>query len=248
MHVSARPRVAASYTSVVDLIAIAVLAALILVKEAGVPVPIPGDLLVIGAGVATAGDPGSALVAIAAILVAGFVGGAIQFLLVRGALRRALIALLTRVGVSKSRIDSLADRLRRTGARGVALARVTPGVRVPAIAASGLAAVPLPAFIVGLVIGNSIFVCGHFALGFLVGAPATALLQSVGPTLLIGGLVVLAAIGAIGWLIVRRRGRSSRERFAAWADAACPACLALTLVGAESLSYTSEPSSFAAPD
>ena len=219
-----------------ELIAIAGLAALIFVKEAGVPVPIPGDLLVIGAGVATAGDPVSALTALGAILLAGYLGGSIQFLLVRGALRRMLIALLTRVGVSKARIDTLAERLRRTGARGVALARVTPGVRVPAIAASGIAAMPVPAFIGGLIVGNGIFVAGHFALGFIVGVPAVALLQSAGPALLIGGLLVLAVIGGIGWLIVRQRGRSGRDQFTSWADAACPACLALTLVGAESLS------------
>lgn len=39
-----------------DLVAAHGLAALLLVKEAGVPISIPGDLLVIGAGVATAGD------------------------------------------------------------------------------------------------------------------------------------------------------------------------------------------------
>ena len=37
-----------------DALAIAGLAALILVKEAGVPIPVPGDLVVIGAGVALA--------------------------------------------------------------------------------------------------------------------------------------------------------------------------------------------------
>jgi membrane protein DedA with SNARE-associated domain len=190
--------------------------------------------------VASAGDGPAALLALAAILVAGYLGGTVQFLLVRGALRRALISLLTRFGVPKARIDALAERLRRTGARGVAIARVTPGVRVPAIAASGLAALPLPAFLVGLVIGNGVFVAAHFALGFVVGAPAAALVQSAGPALVIGGLVVLSVFGAIGWLLLQRRNRESQNRFAAWADAACPACLALTALGAESITYTSD--------
>ena len=50
-----------------DPIAIAGLAGLLFVKEAGVPVPVPGDLLVLGAGVAAAADPPSAVVILAAL-------------------------------------------------------------------------------------------------------------------------------------------------------------------------------------
>ena len=74
-----------------DALAVLGLAGLLLVKEAGVPVPIPGDLLVIGAGVATGGEPTSALAILAVILVAGFAGGGLQFLMARGALRPMLV-------------------------------------------------------------------------------------------------------------------------------------------------------------
>jgi membrane protein DedA with SNARE-associated domain len=215
----------------VDLVAVLGLAALLFVKEAGVPVPVPGDLLVLGAGVAAATDPPSGLAALAAILVAGYAGGVIQFLAVRGGLRRLFLTVLARVGVPRQRIDALADRLRRGGARGVALARVTPGVRVPAIAASGLAALPLPAFSGGLVVGNTVFVSAHFALGFALGAPAVALLEASGPAIAVVGVAVLAIVGGLGWLILRRR-RRTEDTFSAWADAACPACLALATVRA----------------
>ena len=42
-----------------DALALAGLVALLFIKEAGVPVPVPGDLLVIGAGVAAAACAGS---------------------------------------------------------------------------------------------------------------------------------------------------------------------------------------------
>jgi membrane protein DedA with SNARE-associated domain len=229
-------------------LAILGLAGLLFVKEAGVPVPVPGDLLVIGAGVASAGNPGAAVLALVAVLVAGYLGGVVQFLLVRGAFRRAVLRLLTRFGVPEARLEALAARLQRGGARGVAIARVTPGVRVPAIAASGLAALPLPPFATGLITGNTLFVGAHFALGFIVGAPALALLERSGPALIAGGIVVLALVGAIGWLVLRARRQagalapvspasepgSTASTFAAWADAACPACLALALVATES--------------
>ena len=219
-----------------DFVAALGLAGLLFVKEAGVPIPIPGDLLVIGAGVATAGDPPGALAVLIVILVAGYIGGSLQFVAVRGALRRPLVRLLTRFGVSAARIDALADRLRRGGARGVAVARATPGIRVPAIAASGVAGLPMSAFAPGLVAGNTLFVGGHFALGFILGVPAVALIQSAAPALALGALVVFAALGAIGWLIVRRRRQANAGStpedadYGAWADAACPACVAIALI------------------
>jgi membrane protein DedA with SNARE-associated domain len=213
----------------VDALAIAGLAGLLLVKEAGVPIPIPGDLLVIGAGIATAGQPATAIAALITILLAGYVGGAIQFLLIRGGLRRVVIGVLTRFGVSEARIEALVSRLRTGGARGVAIARATPGVRVPAIAASGIAALPLPAFMSGLVVGNGVFVSGHFILGFVIGAPAQAFLEKQGLALTVGAFVLFAVLGAIGWLVIRRRGRAMT--LTAWADAACPACLTLAVLG-----------------
>ena len=217
-----------------DLLAAVGLAGLLLVKEAGVPIPIPGDLLVIGAGVATASDPFGALIVLTMILVSGYMGGVLQFVAVRGALRGPLIRLLSKFGVSPARIEGMAGRLRRGGARGVAIARATPGVRVPAIAASGVAGLPMRSFGPGLVVGNTLFVSAHFLLGFVVGVPAAALVQSAAPIVAIGAVVLFAALGAVGWLIVRRRRRHPAQMedadYAAWADASCPACVSVALL------------------
>ena len=214
-----------------DALAIAGLAALLLVKEAGVPIPVPGDLLVIGAGVALAGDPSLAVAVLLVILAVGYVGGSVQFVLARRVLRRPLLAALQRVGVGEARVEALADRLRRSGARGVALARVTPGVRIAAIVAAGLAAIPYATFLAGLVAGNGVFVAGHFVLGYVLGASATELIGRagiIGLAVVVG--IVLALVGAVGWAVLRRWRRPAAGRGATvadWADAACPACLAL---------------------
>jgi membrane protein DedA with SNARE-associated domain len=168
------------------------------------------------------------------MLVSGYVGGGVQFIVARGALRRPLISLLTRFGVPRARIEALADRLRRGGARAVAIARATPGVRVPAIAASGVAELPMRSFGPGLVAGNTLFVGAHFVLGFAVGLPAVAFIQSAAPTLAVGAFVALALLGGVGWLLIRRRRRSTtaaaEAAYGDWSDAACPACLAVALV------------------
>lgn len=211
---------------------------LILIKEAGVPVPVPGDLVVIGAGVAAGRgdlDPG---VALAAIVLASIVGGIVQYGLLRSVARPALLRLLGRFG-SVDRVDRQTERLRRGGARSVALARSTPGVRIVAIAASALAGVPAFAFVAGLAAGNALFIAAHFGLGYVVGEPVVAAVGGALGLLAIAA-VGLAVLGAAGWFVLgRRRGRrpgSVVPTVAAWADACCPACLAAGLLDARAAS------------
>jgi membrane protein DedA with SNARE-associated domain len=260
-----------------DLFPLATLTVLLLIKEMGVPVPVPGDLLVLGAGAATSGRP-EALVWLLSILVAGYIGGAIQFLLVRGAMRGPLLALLARLGVPQARLDGLAAALKAGGPRAMALARATPGLRVGSIAAGGIADLPLSTFLPGFLIGNTVFVGGHFALGFVVGKPALGIAADLGKPVVLAAIpVAFSLAGAVAWFVIRRRTGAGAARaeaasgvaaggartgaavgagsgaaagnsdaapfrrdahdgndagFGAWADAACPICIALGAIRA----------------
>lgn len=222
-----------------DLPALVFLAAVLAVKEAGLPIPVPGDVLVIGAGAAAARG-GLPVITIVVVLIAATVaGGAVQFVLVRGRARAAFLGLLARVGLRPAIVERGAGRFRSGGAATVAVARMTPGVRIVAIASSAIAGVTTTSFLTGLVVGNGVFLGGHFLLGLVVGEPAVRLVAGAGVGLLAGG-IGLAAIGAVGWwLIARRRSRlpaASRDPGAAglvpldWTDACCPACLALAVI------------------
>jgi membrane protein DedA with SNARE-associated domain len=206
---------------------------LILVKEAGLPIPVPGDLVVIATGVAAGQgefDPASALVALIAVSV---VGGVIQFGLLRSVARPVALRLLSRFA-SAERLEAQTERLRRGGVRSVAIARSTPGIRIVAIAASAIAGLPAAVFIIGLVLGNALFIAAHFALGYVLGEPILSTVGgALGPLAIAG--VVLAVVGAAGWVVLDRRRRGSTARpvlrtLADWSDACCPACLAVAAV------------------
>jgi membrane protein DedA with SNARE-associated domain len=222
---------------------------LILVKEAGVPVPVPGDLIVIGAGVAASQGRLEPVTGLAAIVVASIAGGIVQYALIRSVARPTLLRILGRVAAA-DRLDRETERLRRGGARSVALARSTPGIRIVAIAASALAAVPAAAFVLGLVVGNALFISAHFGLGFVLGEPIVRVVGSaLGPIAIVG--IVLAIAGAVGWWALARRRRAIAggpgdtdgaagtdtaatplAAVTAWADACCLACLSLAALEA----------------
>ncbi|HTS14472.1 MAG TPA: hypothetical protein VMH24_02320 [Candidatus Sulfotelmatobacter sp.] len=195
-----------------DLTAVLFLAAVLLVKEAGVPIPVPGDLLVIGAGVASTRG-GLPVPAVPAVLVtATVVGGIIQFTLLRGRARATFLRAAGRFGLRTELIERGAGRLRSGGA--------------PAVA--------------GLIVGNGVFLTAHFALGLVVGEPAVQLVAGAGTTLVLAG-VVLAVVGLGGWGLLARRRTAARPRpgvalggeglaLLDWTDACCPACLALAAV------------------
>ena len=215
-----------------------VLAGLILVKESGVPIPVPGDLVVLGAGVSAARGDLDPAIALLALIVASILGGSIQFGLLRSIARPTLLRLADRLGTT-DRVERQTERLRRGGARGVAVARMTPGVRIVAVAASAIAGLPGVVFLGGLIVGNAVFIAAHFGLGFVVGEPILRTIGgALGPLAIAG--VAMTAVGAVGWVLLgqQRRSRDGGEPgrgepgggvagAAAWADACCPACLTL---------------------
>jgi len=224
----------------VELPALAFLAAVLTVKEAGLPIPVPGDLLVIGAGAAAAHGGLPAAVIVVALIAGTVLGGAIQFVLIRGRARNVVLRLLARVGLRPATIGRGVGRFRSGGPTAVAIARMTPGVRIVAIASSAIAELSLPSFLIGLVIGNGVFLTGHFALGLILGEPAVKLMASAGTGLLAAG-IAFATLGAVGWfLIAHRRARRQASNGSEtavdglvtldWTDACCPACLTLALV------------------
>ena len=94
---------------------------------------------------------------------------------------------------------------------------------VVAAASSGVrAGRALPA----LVLGSSLFLQAHLLLGYALGPAARELLDQARLPVLVIAAVILAATATL--LLRRRRPRVTRVL----AEGACPACLALGLVGA----------------
>ena len=208
------------------------LVALLLVKEMGLPVPIPGDLVVIGAGIAASRGAFDPVTGLVLIVLAGIAGGIVQFLLIRGAGRRILLGLLDRVGVGADRMDPAADRLRPG---------VPPVSRSPARprASGSSRSLPAPSRRCRSPrsprASRSATRRSSPRISRSASSPASRPFRSRRrcwarrPSACSRSPV----LGALGWALIARRRRRALPPLAAWTDAACPACLAIGVLRAD---------------
>ena len=207
-----------------------------LLKEVGVPIPVPSDIIMITAGVQAAAGVYSVIELLILLEVAMLVGGSAQFLIARSGGRQVIYRFGRYVGLTRERLDKAMGLLQRRGVAAVFLGLNVPGARAGIIPAAGLAGLAYTAFTPAMLGGSTLFYGWHIALGYLVGPSATSLLENL--HLPVFPIVVgLILVGLIGWLILRRRRPadpgapdSTMDRLHSWTDAACPACLTIAAV------------------
>src|SRR4051812_20730118 len=113
-----------------DAYGVGLLFVVILLKEIGVPVPVPGDLLMIVAGARAAAGTMPLWAVLLAATVAGVIGAFLQYLLARGPGRGAIYRYGKYVGLTAARLDKASDSVKGRGWIAVALARALPGLRI----------------------------------------------------------------------------------------------------------------------
>jgi membrane protein DedA with SNARE-associated domain len=196
---------------------------LLLAMEAGVPVPVPSDLamLLLGERVSAGALPlWTALVALELVAVAGT---AALFLAARGPGRALLARVGPRVGLTGPRLRRASALLERRGWPALATGRTTPGLRTVTVVAAASSGVPAGRALPALVLGSSVFLQAHLALGYALGPAARELLERARLPVLVAALALLAAAA----LLLRRRRGAGR----ALAEGACPLCLAAGTLG-----------------
>jgi membrane protein DedA with SNARE-associated domain len=223
-----------SLEAFLDAYGLAAIFVLMLIKSAGAPIPIPADVVMLAVSARVSEGRfmlGPSFIILLAALV---LGGIVQFLLARGPGRSALYRFGRYLGLTAARLDAAAARIKRGGPLAIGVAILTPGVRAAAVAACGLARLPLRAFAPGLLLGSGLFLALHFFLGAIIAQVLAALSSAAPLPALVIGLLLLIVAGIGVWYIIRRRQRPAASRgevFAealeAWHEATCPVCLAL---------------------
>lgn len=183
-------------------IAILLICSVLFVEEAGVPLPlVPGDALLIAAGVLIANDSISPWAFLPAAFVAVLGGALTAYTWSRTIGAAAVAAMAQRIRADKA-LERASARLRDSGPAHIALVRLVPGLRVYTAIVSGAAGVELRIFLLGAVPAVVIWMFVFTIIGVLVGVPALASLSHVQHLAVTAA--VLVAIGAVTFVGIRR--------------------------------------------
>ncbi len=186
---------------------VAAICGLVFIEEIGIPVPFaPGDLLLLIAGIAIASgsvDPLPMLAGVAAATTFGALLGREVFSLVgRPALLKAAGAL--RFGPA---VERATEMLRRGGARGVFVGRLTPGLRIHTTQVAGVSKIPRLTFAAGLVPSVAVYMAVFIGIGAFAGDRVLGVFHRAQHrlfVLVVFTLLAAAVVLSIRWLA--RRG------------------------------------------
>jgi membrane protein DedA with SNARE-associated domain/DNA-binding transcriptional ArsR family regulator len=206
-------------------VALVLLCSLLFAEEAGVPLPAPGELILVSAGLLiAAGGLNPWLFAPLAALSAE-AGALAGYSWARLVGAHGLRALADRLGQGE-RMDRVSVRLRAASPLQIALSRLIPGVRVYTSLVAGAAGVSRWRFLAGITPTVVIWVVVFTALGALVGVPAERYLTELERLAVQGVLLVVIGVG--GYLAARRVPIGHRGAFV-WVPSGVRVLVALAI-------------------
>lgn len=182
-------------------LAIVLLCTLLFVEEVGVPLPVPGELTLLAAGllIATGGlDP---WLFVPLSIASCFAGSLTGYSWARLVGVHGLRAAATRFHQTK-RLDKVTARLQKAGPREIALSRLVPGLRVYTTLAAGAGGVERQTFLLGIAPATVLWVIAFLVVGVVVGAPAERFFGQLEGLVIQGGVLMLIGIGS--YLGIRR--------------------------------------------
>lgn len=174
---------------------------LLFAEESGVPIPAPGEAVLIGAGLFVAGGGAPLWVALPAVFGAVCAGALAGYGWSRAIGFGRLRGLAVRLRF-EGPFDRVSGRLRAAGVRDVAASRLIPGLRVYTTLVAGGVAMPFRRFVAAVLPAAALWVVVFSLVGVFVGVPAERLLgRAEGVGLRIGAAL---AIVAAGYVLIRR--------------------------------------------
>lgn len=189
-------------------VALMLFCSLVFAEEAGVPLPLPGEVLLVAGGVLVATGGLDAWLFVPLAYASALGGAVVGYSWARLAGERGLRTLAERLGQAR-RMHRATQHLRQASARDIALSRLLPGLRVYTTLVAGAAGIERARFLAGVVPATAVWLAAYTVIGVIAGVPAERLLGRLEGLILQGA--VLIVIGAAAYVAVRRVPEGGRE-------------------------------------
>jgi membrane protein DedA with SNARE-associated domain len=181
---------------------------LVLIEEAGVPLPLPGDLVMVVAGLRIANGRMSLAGTLLLLELATMLGASLLYWLAARGGRPLLLRYGRYIHLDHNRLDRAERWVTRRGALAVIAGRIIPGLRIPTAVAAGVFGIRYPVFISALTVGSFIYICFWVGVGYFFGPEALATLHAVRlPLRALLSLMLFIGLGAFLFVVYRRSRR-----------------------------------------
>jgi len=191
---------------------------LLLIEEGGIPLPVPGDTVILLAGARAAEGEGNPLVAAALVVAATLIGSSGLYWVSRLGGMTVLSRICRWLRIKEDRLDTVGRWIHRYRGPAIVFGRLTPGLRTATTMAAGTFQVSYPAFLAYTALSATIWAF----LYLLLGAAVSDFYRTVAaylfrPSPLALGLLAfaLSALGAAIWQWRRGLRRRAEARRAA---------------------------------
>jgi membrane protein DedA with SNARE-associated domain len=190
---------------------------LLLVEESGIPIPVPGDTLLVLAGALAVDRPTMfTILALAGASLAVVVGSSLLY----GAMRLGGRRFLARYGrffyLGRRRMARVERWFKRHYRYALLIGRLVPGLRIPTTAMAGLTGLRYRRYLPSVAVAAIIWSATFFGLGAAFRLEGPVLLRLTHPLLLVVSAPLLALMGALvlldvllGLVILVRNRRST---------------------------------------
>jgi membrane protein DedA with SNARE-associated domain len=185
--------------------------AVILAEEAGIPLPLPGDLFIAAMGFMAHAHRAALAPTVAVVTAATVLGASILYLVSRHAGRRLLLRVARRFGYTEAREAWVEGWLGRRGAAAVVIGRLIPGLRIVMTVVAGALRMRRSTFVLGTLVAGLVWSTLYFWIGYALGAGYQRLAGELRIELLWPWAAAAAVLLAGGILLRRSRRRSAPD-------------------------------------
>lgn len=178
------------------------IALLIFIEEVGVPSPIPGDLMMVFAGVQVAEGHSPLWLVLLIEEVATVAGSSGLYFFCRGAGRPLVERYGRYLHIHRETLAQAAEQLDRSGGRAIVAGRLIPGLRILTPITAGTLGVSYRTFLPAVALGGFIYAAALTALGLILGRTALVVVGRVigVATALVSLIVLVLLIIVIRWV------------------------------------------------
>ncbi len=194
------------------------LAVLIGVEEAGVPLPLPGDLAIVFMGYQVSLGKANPFIVVASTIASATAGASVLYWVARFLGGRIIDRFGRFIRLDAERLERVERWFERYGAPVIIVGRLIPGLRIAVAVASGVVHVAFWKFALYTSISAAMWAGIYMGVGWALGAQYQTVSEAVhritGDPILVGGIVAAVAVLialAVFWR-VRRNRRSQAGR------------------------------------